>query len=84
LGKVQTGIEIYNSIESAKKTGHLDLSNLELLEIPEAIFALSQLVSLELSENLISEIPKEIGKLAQLEKINLYGSNCSSWSLVAA
>ncbi|GJM35936.1 MAG: hypothetical protein DHS20C18_49370 [Saprospiraceae bacterium] len=52
--------------ESAKE---LDLSKLGLIELPEALFGLSQLISLDLFGNALAEIPAAIAQLSQLERL---------------
>ncbi|MBN3948066.1 MAG: leucine-rich repeat domain-containing protein [Nostoc sp. NMS7] len=60
-------------IEKARQEGatELDLSNMELTEVPEAIASLSQLQELNLSNNQLTEIPDAIASLSQLQELNL-------------
>ncbi|MEM8720468.1 MAG: COR domain-containing protein [Cyanobacteria bacterium P01_G01_bin.39] len=60
-------------IAAALKEGatELDLSGMELTEIPEAIANLTQLQRLDLSFNQIREIPEAITNLSQLQILNL-------------
>ncbi|MEH2147869.1 COR domain-containing protein [Nostoc sp.] len=63
-------------IEKARQEGaiELDLSNIELTEIPEAIASLTQLQRLNLGNNQLSELPEAIASLTQLKLLNL-GNN---------
>jgi hypothetical protein len=58
-------------IEAARQGGatELDLRNLKLAEVPEAIAALTQLQSLDLSRNELTELPEAIAALTQLQTI---------------
>ncbi len=54
-----------------KGATELDLSNMGLVEIPEAIANLTQLQELNLSRNQIREIPEAIANLTQLQQLDL-------------
>jgi Leucine-rich repeat (LRR) protein len=60
-------------IQLAKKTNAtlLDLSDLELCDLPTELFELSSLTKLDLSENQLVNIPKEIGQLSSLIRLDL-------------
>ncbi|MEH1974329.1 MAG: leucine-rich repeat domain-containing protein [Nostoc sp.] len=51
--------EAEQRIEQARQEGaiELDLSNIELTELPEAIASLTQLQQLDLSDNQLTELP---------------------------
>ena len=49
----------------------LDLSNLELENIPETISQLTQLQELDLSDNQLSTLPEAFAQLTQLQKLGL-------------
>jgi len=69
-------------IESAQRSGqtYLDLSSMNITELPEAIFNLTQLKFLDLSENQLMELPELIGNLTQLKYINLKGNQSAKLS----
>src|ERR1022692_271630 len=50
---------------------HLDLTNLDLQELPSEIAWLTDLSSLELSSNRLVDIPAEIGSLTKLRSLDL-------------
>lgn len=52
-------------------TNILDLSNLNLKELPAEIWQLDNLLELELSSNILSLLPPEIGHLSNLSYLNL-------------
>jgi Leucine-rich repeat (LRR) protein len=60
-------------IREAGATGasELDLSNLELTELPPEIGTLTALEELSLYGNLLSSLPREIGNLQYLKELNL-------------
>jgi Leucine-rich repeat (LRR) protein len=64
-------LEAERRIEEARQAGtiKLDLSNLKLTEVPEAITSLKQLESLNLSINQLTEIPEAIASLKQLQSL---------------
>ncbi len=66
-------LEAERRIEEARQSGatELDLSGLELTEVPEAISSLTQLQTLKLSYNLLTEISEAIASLNQLKTLNL-------------
>ena len=67
-------------IEAEPNATELDLSEMELTEIPEAIANLIQLQSLNLSDNKITEIPEAIANLSQLQTLNLSGNKITEIS----
>src|SRR5271165_6024440 len=72
--------EALRRIEEARKIGarKLDLSNLRLSALPEAIGQLSQLKALYLSNNQLSTLPEAIGQLSWLQELNLYNNQLST------
>ncbi|MEH1967239.1 leucine-rich repeat domain-containing protein [Nostoc sp.] len=68
--------EAEQRIEKARQEGtiELDLSNIELTEIPEAITSLTQLQVLNLGNNLLTELPEAITSLTQLQSLFLYSN----------
>ncbi|ACC84786.1 leucine-rich repeat protein [Nostoc punctiforme] len=60
-------------IEKARQEGaiELDLSKIELTEIPEAIASLTQLQQLDLSRNQVTQLPEAIASLTQLQTLDL-------------
>ncbi|MEH1868222.1 MAG: leucine-rich repeat domain-containing protein, partial [Nostoc sp.] len=65
--------EAEQRIEKARQEGaiELDLSDMELTEIPEAIASLTQLQELDLSHNQLTELPEAIASLTQLQQLDL-------------
>lgn len=63
----------------SKNISKLDLSNLNLKEIPSEIFELKNLKKLILSNNEISKIPQEITNLKYLEVLDISNNNISSF-----
>jgi Leucine-rich repeat (LRR) protein len=65
--------EAEQRIEAARQEGAttLDLSFMQLTELPEAIAALTQLQSLNLSDNQLTELPEAIAALTQLQSLDL-------------
>ncbi|MEH2188529.1 MAG: COR domain-containing protein [Nostoc sp.] len=65
--------EAEQRIEQARQEGaiELDLSNIELTELPEAIASLTQLQNLDLSDNQLTELPEAIASLTQLQQLDL-------------
>ncbi|XP_063986554.1 leucine-rich repeat-containing protein 59-like [Diachasmimorpha longicaudata] len=64
-------------IATIKKASHLDLSNNQLVSIPETIVSLTHIVKLDLSKNLLTEIPENIGEMKQLKYLDLYSNQIS-------
>ncbi|MEG3955134.1 leucine-rich repeat domain-containing protein, partial [Microcoleus sp. herbarium2] len=60
-------------IEKARRQGGrtLDLSYMELTELPEAIASLTQLQQLDLCNNQLTELPEAISSLTQLRQLYL-------------
>ncbi len=73
MARDQAYQEAEQRIEEARQEGaiELDLSNMELTEVPEAIASLTLLQTLDLSNNQLTEIPDEIASLTQLQTLNL-------------
>jgi internalin A len=67
-------------IEIAAATGEtsLDLSGLELVEIPPELWGLTNLQSLNLSINQLTSLPPEIGRLTNLQSLMLPGNRLTS------
>ena len=65
--------EAEQRIEAARQAGatKLDLSSMQLTELPEAIAALTQLQSLNLYDNQLTELPEVIAALTQLQSLGL-------------
>jgi Leucine-rich repeat (LRR) protein len=54
-----------------KNVIELDLSELDLIELPESLGQLSQLKSLDLSNNQLTVLPESLGQLTQLHSLNV-------------
>ncbi|ODG97604.1 hypothetical protein A4S05_12975 [Nostoc sp. KVJ20] len=65
--------EAEQRIEKARREGavELELSDMELTEIPEAIASLTQLQQLDLSHNELTALPEALAFLTQLQELNL-------------
>ncbi|WP_445633307.1 hypothetical protein NSTC745_04956 [Nostoc sp. DSM 114161] len=65
--------EVKQRIEKAQREGaiELDLSGLELTEVPEAIASLTQLQTLNLTRNQLTALPEAIASLTQLQQLDL-------------
>src|SRR5271165_3407521 len=74
--------EAIRRIEEARESGawKLDLSELKLSALPEAIGQLSQLHELSLSGNRLNTLPEAIGQLSQLRKLYLHNNQLSTLS----
>ena len=59
MNQVKKAIEDYNNDSGCTK---LILSNMDLIEIPEEVYTLTNLKYLDLSNNKIYEIPDKINK----------------------
>jgi GTPase SAR1 family protein len=72
----QAYYEAEKRIEEALKSGatKLDLSSMELNELPESIGQLTQLRALEIADNHLTALPDWVGNLAQLEELNITGN----------
>ncbi|MFN6499846.1 MAG: COR domain-containing protein [Nostoc sp. DedQUE01] len=68
--------EVKQRIEKAQREGakELNLSGMELTEVPEAIASLTQLQQLDLSSNQLTILPEAIASLTQLQELNLYSN----------
>ncbi|MEH2023356.1 leucine-rich repeat protein [Nostoc sp.] len=65
--------EAEQRIKKARQEGaiELDLSDMKLTEIPEAIASLTQLQELDLDDNQLTELPEAIASLTQLQQLDL-------------
>jgi Leucine-rich repeat (LRR) protein len=72
--------EAEQRIEKARLEGaiELDLSYMELTEIPEAIASLTQLQQLDLSHNELTVLPEAIASLGQLQTLHLSGNQLTA------
>ncbi|WP_112134132.1 leucine-rich repeat domain-containing protein [Glycomyces dulcitolivorans] len=66
--------EALRRIQEAKRTKQtvLDLSDLDLTELPEEICELTWLTELDLRDNRLTSLPESIGALTALTKLDLY------------
>jgi hypothetical protein len=64
-------------IEEARRSGvtELDLSGMELTELPESLGQLTQLQSLNIQRNGLRELPESLGRLKGLQTLDLFGNN---------
>ncbi len=60
-------------IEAARRSGATKLSlwEMQLRELPESLFQLTQLQSLDLEKNFLTTLPKSLGKLTQLQTLRI-------------
>lgn len=65
--------DVYERIRVAeeRESTFLDLSSLELTELPPEIGRLTRLIELDLSNNYLTCLPTEIGNLTSLTKLDL-------------
>ena len=72
--------EAEQRIEQAQQEGiiELNLSSIELTEVPEAIASLTQLQQLDLSGNELMELPEAIASLTQLQSLNFYNNQLTA------
>ncbi|MEH2128960.1 leucine-rich repeat domain-containing protein [Nostoc sp.] len=68
--------EAEQRIEQARQEGaiELDLSNMELTELPEAIASLTGLQELDLDNNQLTELPEAIASLTGLQLLDLHNN----------
>ncbi|MEH1857599.1 MAG: leucine-rich repeat domain-containing protein [Nostoc sp.] len=68
--------EAEQRIEKARQEGaiELDLSNIELTEIPEAVASLTGLQQLDLDNNQLTELPEAIASLTGLQQLDLHNN----------
>src|SRR5262245_42170227 len=73
LNRDDTYLLVKNLIEQAWESGakSLDLSGLDLTELPTSIGKCSQLQSLDLSDNQLKLLPEFVVRLTQLRSLNL-------------
>ncbi|KAK0180588.1 hypothetical protein PV327_002955 [Microctonus hyperodae] len=64
-------------IATIRKASCLDLSNNQLISIPNTIVTLMNIVKLDLSKNMLTEIPQNIGEMRQLRHLDLYSNQIS-------
>lgn len=67
-------------IEEVRRTQAtvLDLSSLDLMEVPYALWSLTQLQDLNLSFNKLTEMPESLGQLLELQRLNLHNNQLTS------
>jgi len=72
--------EAEQRIEAARQAGatELDLRNLKLTEVPEAITSLTQLQTLHLSGNELTALPEAIAALTQLQMLDLFNNKLTA------
>ena len=58
-------------LETASKTGALNLSDMKLKKVHEKILALSNLRTLDLSKNQLTEIPDQLGAMLGMKQFNV-------------
>ena len=65
--------EAEKRIEATRRSGktELDLSDLELTELPESLGQLAQLQRLDVDNNQLTALPESLGQLAQLQTLDL-------------
>lgn len=68
--------EAEQKIEEARRSGatKLDLSQMNLTELPESLGQLAQLQSLNLLGNELRDLPKSLSQLTQLQTLDLWGN----------
>jgi internalin A len=73
---IQAAAEAEQRIKEAIREGHteLDLSEMNLTEVPRSVFRISKLWALDLKDNRLTTLPNAIGQLTQLRRLDL-GSN---------
>ena len=75
MAKFKQSSEVIKRIKEARSTGgeYLNLSHLDLREIPDAVFDLKNLTELDLAGNRICSIPEAVrSKLPKLKTLCLY------------
>ena len=67
-------------IEAARRSGakELDLSQMQLTELPEALGQLSQLQGLYLDHNQLTALPEALGRLSQLQGLYLHDNQLTA------
>jgi internalin A len=67
-------------IKAARRSGatELDLSNMELTELPESLGQLTQLQKLSLWGNQLTALPESLGQLTQLQKLNIHSNELTA------
>jgi Leucine-rich repeat (LRR) protein len=66
--------QIQDAIEAARTSGHLDLSDMHMTEVPKAILGLDHVTTLNLSNNSLETLPVEVAALKNLQSLHL-GNN---------
>ncbi|KAL5961491.1 Leucine-rich repeat-containing protein 57 [Taenia solium] len=74
------GNNVSSRYENAKKTGSLQLSNLNLSKVPEDVKKLVNLRVLDLSSNSIHNLGPWIGSFSGLKSLNVSGNKIGNWS----
>jgi Leucine-rich repeat (LRR) protein len=58
-------------LETASKTGALNLSDMKLKKVHDKVLQLSNLRTLDLSKNVLTEIPEPLGSMAGMKQFNV-------------
>jgi hypothetical protein len=58
-------------LREARRTGHLDLSGMDLYEFPASVYLETSITSLDCSHNHIAAIPRGIAQLSSVRRLNL-------------
>ena len=58
-------------LETASKTGALNLSDMKLKKVHDKVLQLSNLRTLDLSKNALTEIPEPLGSIAGMKQFNV-------------
>jgi internalin A len=61
-----------------RNAGNLDLSGMDLQELPDSLGQLKQLHSLDVSRNRLTVLPDVVGELTQLEKLLIWGNQLTA------
>ena len=65
------GNDLGKHLETAEKTGALNLSGNQLKKLPEKVVQLSKLRTLDLSKNSLKSVPEGLGAMTQMKHFNL-------------
>jgi Leucine-rich repeat (LRR) protein len=58
-------------LETASKTGALNLSDMKLKKVHDKVLQLSNLRTLDLSKNALTDIPEQLGSMAGMKQFNV-------------